>query len=144
MKYLSLFLLSIPLLFVGCKKDEYKDYDNLQVICNTYTGSVMVTSTGSDPGADFTGDGDSGEYCFVWENSKNTADANFDITTPTGSVQLIVNDAKGDEVLNETRSAGGDDTFSGVTSKGKKGKWLVKFIFTNFDGDGSYSFSPGD
>lgn len=122
----------------------YDDYQNLEVVENTYTGRVDVTSTGSDPAGDFYGDGDSGTYSFAWDNPLRTADVNFDITTPTGSVQMIINDSDGVEVLSRTRSAGGNDTFSGVTERGAPGIWLVTLIFTDFDGDGSYSLSPGD
>lgn len=126
---------------VDCVHDNYQ---NLEVVENTYTGRVEVTSRESDPGGDFYGDGDSGTWSFAWVNSLPTADVNFDITTPTGSVQMIINDCDGAEVLNKTRSAGGNDTFSGVTKRGTAGTWLVTLILTDFDGDGSYSLSPGD
>ena len=136
-------LLSTLISFTSCKK-EYRKYDNKEVVQNTYTGNIFVTSGGQDPGGDFTGDGDSGTYSFVWENPQNKASVNFDVTTSAGgSVQVIVNDAKGVEVLNETRPNGADDTFSGVTQEGKKGKWLITIKLTHFDGDGSYSIHPG-
>ena len=134
-------LIAILTTFTSCKK-EYAKYDNMEVVENSYTGNVTIVSTGQDPGGDFTGNGDSGEYSFVWDNPNKKAELNFDITTNTGSVQFIINDAKGNEVLNVTRSAGGNDTFSGVSDEGKKGKWLIKIIFTNFNGDGSFSVSP--
>ncbi len=146
MKSMKLIMLSLALIgfvvFTSCQK--YRKYDNSEVISNTYAGAVLVTSTGTDPAGDFEGDGDSGEYSFAWENSKKKADARFDITTNTGSVQMIIYDARGNEVLNETRSAGGNDTFSGVSQEGKKGMWKVTLILTNFNGDGSYSINPAD
>lgn len=114
------------------------------VIEDTYTGNVMVTSGGQDPAGDFTGNGDNGIYSFGWNNPLKRAEVNFDITTPTGSVQMIIEDADDVEVLNKTRSAGGNDSYSGVTSSGTKGIWKVSLIFTDFDGDGSFSISPGD
>ena len=126
----------------SCSK--YKKYDNNEVVEDTFTGNVAVTSSGSDPAGDFTGNGDSGTYSFAWENSKKKASLNFDITTPTGSVQFIINDKKGDEVLNVTRSAGGNDSYSGVSEEGKSGTWLVTIILTDFNGDGSYSIHPGN
>lgn len=135
-------VLSIALLS-SCGK--YKKYDNNEVVDNSYTGAVLVTSTGSNPAGDFTGDGDSGTYSFAWENTSSTASLNFDITSPTGSVQIILNDKKGNEVLSQTLTAGsGEDTFSGVSSEGKPGMWLVTIVLTNFDGDGSYSIHPGN
>jgi hypothetical protein len=128
--------------FTSCEK--YRGYDNMQVIENTYSGSVQIGSTGSDPGGDFTGIGDSGEYSFAWYNAKKKAEAAFDITTNTGSVQMIIYDVKGKEVLNETRSAGGNDSFSGISSSGEPGTWKVTLILTDFNGDGSFSISPVD
>ena len=128
--------------FASCQK--YKKFNNMEVIDNTFTGNVDIGSGGADPGGDFTGNGDSGEYSFAWVNSKNKANANFDITSNTGSVQMIIYDAKGKEVLNETRSAGGNDTFSGVSQEGKSGTWKISLILTDFNGDGSFSVSPGN
>lgn len=139
---LSTAVLSVALL-VSCGK--YKKYDNNEVVDNSFTGSILPTSTGSDPAGDFTGDGDSGTYSFAWENTSNKASLNFDITSPTGSVQMILNDKKGNEVLNQTLTAGsGPDSFSGVSSEGKAGMWLVTIVLTNFNGDGSYSLHPGN
>lgn len=125
---------------------KYNKYDNGEVVDNTYTGNVNVTSTGNDPAGDFTGESDSGEYSFAWENSSTTAQVNFDVTDETGNgtVQLVVKDAKGDEVMNVTRPGDGEDSFSGVTEEGKKGTWLVTLVLTNFTGDGSYSLNPKD
>ncbi len=130
--------------FNSCKK-EYEEFDNGEVVENTYSGTVDVTSGGADPAGDFEGDDDSGIYSFAWNNSQSQASLDFDVTTSQGgSVQIILNDAKGDEVLNKTRPENGSDSFSGVSEDGKKGTWLVTIILTNFDGDGSYSISPGN
>ncbi|MBL4862820.1 MAG: hypothetical protein JKY09_07385 [Crocinitomicaceae bacterium] len=144
LKTASMFLLLAGIVsLTSCGK--YKKYDNNEVIENTYTGAVAVTSTGTDPAADFIGNGDSGEYSFAWENKSKTASLNFDITTPTGSAQMILHDKKGNEVLNQTLTAGsGTDTYAGISEEGKPGIWKVTLILTNFDGDGSYSVHPGN
>ena len=122
---------------------KYRKYDNNEVIENTYSGAVTIESTGADPGGDFNGNGDSGEYSFAWDNTNGKANANFDISG-TGSVQMVIYDAKGKEVLNATRTGGqGEDSFSGVSEEGKKGTWKVSLIYTNFNGSGSFSVSPG-
>ena len=138
---LSLALIGI-VTFTSCKK--YKGYDNMEVIENSYSGSVTIESTGADPGGDFAGNGDSGEYSFAWENNNGKANANFDISG-SGTVQLIIYDAKGNEVLNGSRTGGqGEDSFSGVSEEGKKGVWKVSLIYSNFNGSGSFSVSPGN
>ena len=138
-----LFIAFTGLVLVGCKKGNEK-YNDGEVVEDSYTGNVNVTSGGTDPGGDITGSGDGGTYTFAWENNKPRASLDFDITTTTGSIQFIITDADGNEVLNKTRSAGGNDSFSGVTSAGTPGIWLVTIIITDFDGDASYSLSPGD
>lgn len=123
----------------------YRGYEDGEVIDNTFSGAVLVTSTGNDPAADFTGEGDNGEYSFAWDNSSTTASVNFDITNPSGTAQMIVYDKRGNEVLNQTLVGGSsEDTFAGITSEGKKGMWKVSLILTNFDGDGSFSIHSGN
>lgn len=126
----------------SCKK--YRKYDNLEVVENTYTGNIELTGT-VEPNGDFTGNGDSGTFSFAWDNPRNRAEVNFDVTTSVGgSVQIILNDAKGKEVFNKTRPDGGNDTFSGLSEEGKAGKWLVTIKLTNFNGDGTYGIEPRD
>lgn len=140
----SLAILMGMMTIIACNKQEFKKYNNKEVVDNSYTGTVEITSGGSDPAGDFTGNGDSGTYSFVWENNQKRASLDFDITTSSGSVQMILQDALGEEVLNKTRVAGANDSFSGVSEKGEPGKWLVTLILEDFNGDGSFSMHPGD
>ena len=142
MKTISKIGLISFLVFVAFSCEKYDDFENLEVVENTYSGNVFIESGGADPGGDFTGNGDSGVFSFAWKNRTSKAELNFDMPSPTGSVQFILRDAKGKEVLNKTRNAGGNDTFSGVSEKGESGMWLVEMILSEFDGDGSFSLSP--
>lgn len=144
MKNITKIGLMSVLVFLGYSCEKYGDYENLEIVENTYSGNVFIESGGADPGGDFTGNGDSGVFSFAWKNRTSKAELNFDITSPTGSVQFILRDAKGKEVLKKTRNAGGDDTFSGVSEKGESGMWLVEINLSEFDGDGSFSLSPVD
>jgi len=137
---LVLFAALIFLGFTSCG-DEYEDRE---IITDTYTGNIDVTSGGLDPAGDFTGNGDAGIYSFAWINPQKKASANFDITTNTGSVQMIVKDNAGTVVIDKTLFAGGNDSYSGVSQAGEEGTWIVKLILTDFNGDGSYSLHPGD
>ena len=142
MKNSYLILIVASIFLVGCGK--YRKYDNMEVVDNSFTGAVMITSTAATPAGDFEGSGDSGTYSFAYDNPKKRAEVNFDVTSSAGSVQMIIKDAKGNEVLNETRSGGGNDTYSGTTVEGKKGVWLVEIILSNMNGDGSFSINPVD
>jgi len=143
-KFISIaILISGFALVTSCEK-MYGEFDNKEVVENTFTGIVFITSTGQDPAGDFIGINASGKYSFAWYNPKRIASANFDVTTSGGgTVQMIINDANGKEVLNETRPVGDNDTFSGVSQEGSRGTWLITLIFTNLNGDGSFSLHPG-
>jgi len=138
------FLILISGLTVLTSCEKYDNYDNKEIIDNTYSGNIGLSGSVEALG-DFTGNGDSGTFSFVWENSINKASVIFDVTTaPGGSVQIILNDAKGKEVFNKTRPEGGNDSFSGISEEGKEGKWLVTITLTNFDGDGTYDIRPAN
>ena len=136
---ISLSLMISFVSFTSCS-DELTDRE---IIDNTYTGNIDVTSGGVDPAGDFTGTGDSGSFSFAWMNPQIKASANFDITTSVGSVQMIVKDSEGTIVIDETLVAGGKDSYSGVSETGVKGIWIVEMILVDFNGDGSYSLHPG-
>jgi len=133
-------IMGISLLaFISCGEE----YEDGEVIRDTYSGTIHVTSGGEDPAGDFTGSGDSGIYSFAWRNPQSEASLNLDITTNTGSVQMILRDSKDTVVLDKTLNAGGVDSYSGVSDPGESGIWTVKLIITDFNGDGSYSLHPG-
>ena len=125
---------------MSCKKDKYDDYENTQIIENTYTGSIEDFSGDSDPDANFTGNDDSGVFSFAWVNSSSKAKVKLNITSSsTGSVKLILNDRKGKEVFNKTFSNSNNlITFDGLTDEGKSGTWKVSLEFTHFDGQGNF------
>jgi len=107
--------------------------------------TVTINETGSDIGGDVAGDGGSRSHTTTWSNAKTTADWNMDITSSAGgSFQLIIKDADGTTVLDKTLTKGqGDDSASGVTSAGTAGDWTITVNLTDFNGDGSFSISPG-
>lgn len=110
------------------------------------TASVSINETGSDLGGDVTGDGGSTTKSYTWNNHLSRANYSMDITaSSSGSFNLMIEDAEGTTVLNETLTAGvGDDSKSGVTSSGVSGDWTITVTLTNFNGDGSFSLNPGD
>lgn len=137
-----LFGAAILLGTASCKK--YNKYEDKEVLENSYPGMIELQGVNEARG-DFEGDGDSGTFSFVWENTSDKASVNFDVTTTEGgSCQIILNDAKGDEVFNETIPVGNKDTHSGLSIEGKKGNWLVTINLTNFEGDGTYDIASAD
>ena len=108
--------------------------------------TVTINETGSDLGGDVIGDGGSTVESYTWNNPESTVDWNMDITaTSGGSFNLTINDADGNKVLNETLVAGqGDDSKSGVSASGSSGDWTITINLTDFNGDGSFSISPGN
>jgi len=51
---------------------------------------------------------------------------------------VVIEDAKGNQVLNAT-AAGRQNNFSVV---GKKGKWRVRLVFFEYDGEGEFLLAP--
>ena len=144
MKTVALALMSLLLAggIWSCEKND--EYDNLEVVENSFSGNINPTSIDADPAGDFTGNGDSGTYSFAWINPGNAASITFDVTTSSGTVKFVVEDAEGNEVLNKTRPSGDLDSFSGLSEAGESGTWIITIVFSDFDGDGSYSIHPGE
>ena len=121
------------ILLTSCNKDEP-------------FATIKINAIGDDLGGDVTGDGGSASLTQTWNNAQATADWNMDITAAGGgSFELIIKDANGSIVLNNTLTKGvGDDSASGVTNSGTAGDWQIIVTLTNFNGDGSFSISPGN
>jgi hypothetical protein len=104
---------------------------------------ITFTPAGND--GDVTGGGGSATSTFDWTNSLTRAELNMDITASSGgSFQVVVKDADGNEVINETLTVGvGDDSKNVCSSSGTAGTWTVTVTVTEFSGDGSYSLSQG-
>ncbi|GAA4845917.1 hypothetical protein GCM10023331_33370 [Algivirga pacifica] len=108
--------------------------------------SVSINETGSDFGGDVTGNGGSTQQVYTWNNPEFTVDWNMDITaTPGSSFNLRIDDTDDRNVLDQTLRVGlGDDSRSGVSLPGARGQWTITVTLTDFNGDGSFSISPGD
>ena len=107
-----LFIVGSLWLLAACGK--YRLFDNLEVVEQTYTGLITVSKSGQDTDGVFEGTMDSGSYSFIWDNPSRGAVLYLELTAHSGgSVQLVIFDAKGNEVLQETRSAIGSGAFGG-------------------------------
>ena len=120
-------------LFTNCSEDEP-------------FSTISINETGSDVGGDVTGDGGSAQRSYKWNNPLQKVDWNMDITASKGgSFNLRIDDAEGNNVLNQTLAVGqGGDSKSGVSASGTSGEWTITVDLTDFNGDGSFSISPGD
>ena len=130
---LILILLASTFFLSSCNKDEP-------------FATVSINEVGSDVGGDVTGDGGSVISSYNWNNPLSTVDWNMDITTSSGGTfNLKIVDSGGATFLDQALTAGqGDDSRSGVSSAGSSGQWTITVTLTNFNGDGSFSISPGD
>lgn len=147
---LPILITLISSLFIfGCKKKGCIDAnaDNYEMDAKKDDGSctfpTISLNTAGD--GDVNGVGGTASSTSDWENSQNRTELNMDITAASGgSMQVIVKDAEGTEVLNETLTVGtGDDSKSVCSSAGTSGTWSVTVKLTDFDGDGSFSLSQG-
>ncbi|MFX3625839.1 MAG: hypothetical protein ACN6I4_00630 [bacterium] len=135
--------------FTSCKKGGCTDPN-----ANNYSGdadkddgtctypTINLNATGD---GDVTGGGGSATSTREWTNSQPKAELNMDITAARGgSFQIVVKDADGNEVINETLTVGvGDDSKNVCSAIGTSGTWSVTVTLTNFSGDGSFSLSQG-
>ena len=73
------------------------------------------------------------------------ADAPNTITASAGTLQLIMEDAEGVVVVDESLTAGvGDDSKCGVSDAGEPGEWTVTIVAMEFDGKATVSFNSVD
>jgi len=82
---------------------------------------------------------DSGTYTFIWDNPTKGVVLNVNSSPGSGTVQFVLEDSRGNEVLNQTLSAGVSNAFS---SDGRKGKWKVKLVISDFESDGTFDLNP--
>jgi hypothetical protein len=137
MKANILFLSLAVFYCTSCEK--YRDFDHLETIENSFSGTISVTETAGDIDGNYRGMVDSGTYIFIWDNPSRGAVLNVDSWSSSGSIQYLLNDARGNQVLNETMFSGTSNRFA---VEGKKGKWKVIILFSEFDGDGTFDLNP--
>ncbi|MBL7472194.1 hypothetical protein [Robertkochia sediminum] len=132
--FIAVLILLIGFNIVACNSDD----DPM--------AKVTLTAQNTDFDGDVTGEGGSLSKSYTWNNPLATVNYNMDITSGrNGSFQLILQDAEGTVVADRTIVAGqGEDSRSGVSQAGVPGDWTVTIVLTNFNGDGSFSISPGN
>ena len=128
----------------GCVDSNANNYDSeAKKDDGSCTYPTISLSTAGD--GDVTGSGGSATATNTWENTQSKAELNMDITSSKGGkMQVVVKDADGTTVINETLEVGvGDDSKNVCSSAGTAGTWEVTVTLTDFNGDGSYSLSKG-
>lgn len=137
-------------ILTSCKKEGCTDpkANNYDADTKKDDGSCTYPTVSVNPGGDdgdVTGSGGSATSTHTWYNSQSKAELNMDITAGDGgSFQVIVDDADGNEVLNETLEVGvGDDSKTACSTSGTSGTWTVTVKLTDFDGDGSFTLQQG-
>lgn len=132
--------------FIGCKEEGCDDpmADNYNQDAGKNDGSckyptISVTSSGNT--GDVRGAGGSASKTWTFTNSKTSAGYDMSITATSGSFQLVLKDAAGQIVLDQTLTAGsGPQSVGGTTSSGAAGSWTGTITLTKFNGTGDYSF----
>lgn len=123
--------------FTACER-PYKDLTGLEVVDNSFTGNLELTSEWQ-----FSGNNDSGIYSFAWENRNRYSEVLLNSSLDAGEVRVIVNDAKGEVVLNEVLSS--DMSINELvqsSDRGKDGMWLITLVFTEYSGAGYLWIDP--
>lgn len=133
MKSKFLFIILLALSIISCEK--YREFDHLEVVDNSFSGSISVNESVGDIDGVYNGMINSGTYTFIWDNPTRGMVLSVNTLSGSGTIQFVFEDSRGNEVLNETLTAGMPNAFS---KEGKKGKWKVKIVFTDFEGDGTF------
>jgi hypothetical protein len=131
--FLTLLVISI------CSCEKYSTFDHLEVIDNSFSGSISVNESAGDIDGVFNGMSDSGTYTFIWDNPAKGAVLNVNTSPGSGIIQFVLEDSRGNEVLNQTLTTGVSNAFA---EEGNKGKWKVKIVFSVFEGEGSFDLNP--
>ena len=133
------FIVILAFSFQSCK--EYREFENLEVIEDTYDGPFLIDETNADLDMDFSSDGTDGAYCFIWTNPSRSSVCSVTLSG-VGSLRFEIDDARGNVVADETINLSETTTLSFQTDKGPKGNWFVKMFFTGFEGEGECDLGP--
>lgn len=135
----SLFFSSLLIITLfSCGK--YKEFDHLEVLDQSFTGAVSINESAGNVSGVYSGDKDHGTYTFIWENPSRWVEFEVDNTMATGgSVQFILKDSRGREIMNKTLTPGYSYA---ITQMGKKGKWKLSLVFSDFEGIGTFDLKP--
>lgn len=127
-KVVSLFILTGIMAsgLTSCSEDE--PYATINVSTQNKSGDVR-------------GDGGSATKTFTFENSNTTVGWDMSIGAKGGSFKLVLKDASGKVMLDQTVTAGsGPQSADGTTTAGTAGTWTCTITLTSFNGSGDYSF----
>lgn len=131
-------LIFFTLTLISCGK--YREFDHLELIDQSYTGAVSITESEGDVSGIYIGDNDFGTYTFVWDNPSRWVEFAADnMASRGGSVRFILRDSRGREIAAKTLTRGFSYRISTV---GRRGKWKVSLVFTNFEGTGTFEVKP--
>lgn len=96
----------------------------------------------ADFDADICGTGGTKTQTSTWVVSGTPVDYSFNLHAGTmGSMTVIITDAAGATILNETVSSGGVNSRSGAILTAATGDWTISITASNFNGHGSLSMS---
>ncbi len=129
----------------GCTDAAANNYCSSAVVDNGSCTYPKITVVGAGNDGDVTGAGGSASNTHTWTNNQSRAELNMDITAASGgSFRVVVKDANGVQVLDETLTVGiGDDSLTKCSATGASGTWTVTITLTDFSGDGSFTLSQG-
>lgn len=90
---------------------------------------------------DVKGDGGSATRTWSFENPNTTIGWDMSIGAKSGSFRLVLKDASGKVMSDQTLTAGsGPQSADGTSPAGTAGTWTCTITLTSFNGTGDYSF----
>jgi len=136
--------------FTSCKKDKNEgctdlnanNFDsNAEESDGSCTYPIINVSATNNTAGDVSGLGGTASRTIVFTSNDTIIDWDMTINDATsGSFQLVVNDADGTTVIDNTLTAGsGPQDSAGISSPGTPGTWTAIISLTSFNGTGDYS-----
>ncbi len=152
-KFITIAILCIGITstFTSCKKegcidvnaDNYDEKAKKDDGSCTYPLIILIPTiniSANNTSGDLSGAGGTASKTVSFTNNNTTIGWDMAIDATSGSFQLVVKDADGTTVIDNTLTAGsGAQDADGTSSSGTSGTWTTTISLTSFNGTGDYS-----
>ncbi len=125
----------------GCTDPNADNYDDKAEKDSGTCTYPTITVFSNNTSGDIKGGGGTAYKTWTFTNNNRTLGWDMSIDASSGSFQLVVKDADGTTVIDQTLTVGsGAQDADGTSTPGTVGTWTATATLTNFNGTGDYSF----
>ena len=125
----------------GCTDPNANNYDSKAKKDNSTCTYPVINTSSTGKSGDISGSGGTASKTFTFSNPNPTVGWDMSINSSSGSFQVVLKDASGTVVVDNTLTGGsGPQSASGTSTSGTSGTWTCIITLTKFSGTGDYSF----